>query len=232
MLSVPATCASWMTRHHVCVQPPQEPAEPCYRQWCAVHFYILHIFLTGKTDNTPQVFILLLCCQQSLWMVQPCAKQNVQLALQQHQQWKHAVIDFLHVYHSTLHASTGSSPYELLHGRLMQIKLTMLPSVFWVYTAWRDGPSPQSQCPTTNDENLHQIQTRCIPSVLAKMGQNVRSGTFCVSWKVTKGILSLSPYVRRLETVHTSWVKLIVKLGMLPITLPSLSVLQPQTETF
>lgn len=54
-------------------------------------------------------------------------KQNVQLAIQQHQQWKQAVIEFLHVYRATLHATTGSSPYELLHCRPMWTNLTVLP---------------------------------------------------------------------------------------------------------
>ena len=54
-------------------------------------------------------------------------RQTVQLAIQQNQRWKPAVIDFLHVYRSTPHATTGSSPFELLHGRTMRTKLTVLP---------------------------------------------------------------------------------------------------------
>ena len=54
-------------------------------------------------------------------------RQTVQLAIQQHQQWKPAVVDFLHVYRATPHATTGSSPFELLHGRSMRTKLTVLP---------------------------------------------------------------------------------------------------------
>ena len=46
-------------------------------------------------------------------------RQTVQLAIQQHQRWKPAVVDFLQVYRATPHATTVSSPFELLHGRPM-----------------------------------------------------------------------------------------------------------------
>ncbi|KAJ8336764.1 hypothetical protein SKAU_G00379840 [Synaphobranchus kaupii] len=53
-------------------------------------------------------------------------KQTIQLAIQQHQPWKPAMVDFLQVYRATPHATTGSSPFELLHGRPRRTKLTLL----------------------------------------------------------------------------------------------------------
>ncbi|KAJ8373726.1 hypothetical protein SKAU_G00043060 [Synaphobranchus kaupii] len=53
-------------------------------------------------------------------------KQTIQLAIQQHQPWKPAVVDFLQVYRATPHATTGLSPFKLLHGRPMRTKLTLL----------------------------------------------------------------------------------------------------------
>lgn len=54
-------------------------------------------------------------------------KQTIQLAIQQHLPWKPAVVDFLQVYRATPHATTGLSPFKLLHGRPMRTKLTLLP---------------------------------------------------------------------------------------------------------
>lgn len=54
-------------------------------------------------------------------------KHTLQLAIQQHKPWKPAVTDFLHVYRATPHATTGTSPFQLLCGRPMRTKLTLLP---------------------------------------------------------------------------------------------------------
>lgn len=50
-------------------------------------------------------------------------KDCVQSAIVQSKQWKLTVTDFLQVYCSTPHATTGVSPFELLHGRKMRTKL-------------------------------------------------------------------------------------------------------------
>ncbi|XP_039602201.1 uncharacterized protein K02A2.6-like [Polypterus senegalus] len=54
-------------------------------------------------------------------------KHTIQLAIQEHYPWKAAITDFLHIYCATPHATTGVSPFELLHGRQMRTKLTILP---------------------------------------------------------------------------------------------------------
>lgn len=60
-------------------------------------------------------------------------KQNVQLATQQHPHRNLVVIDFLQVYHSTPHATTGSSPYRLPYGRSMRTKPAVLPRFLCIH---------------------------------------------------------------------------------------------------
>lgn len=52
-------------------------------------------------------------------------KDCVQSAIVQSKPWKRTVTDFLQVYCSTPHATTGVSPFELLHGRRMRTKLNV-----------------------------------------------------------------------------------------------------------
>ncbi|XDV12346.1 hypothetical protein PO909_001044 [Leuciscus waleckii] len=52
-------------------------------------------------------------------------KDCVQSAIVQSKPWKRTVTDFLQVYRSTPHATTGVSPFELLHGRKMRTKLNV-----------------------------------------------------------------------------------------------------------
>ena len=76
-------------------------------------------------------------------------KQTVQLAIQQQQPWKPAVTDFLHVYRATPHATTGTSPFQLLHGRPMRTKLTLLP------------PASTPPAPTLTDMDIrHRVSQR------------------------------------------------------------------------
>ncbi|CAI5689948.1 unnamed protein product [Oreochromis niloticus] len=51
----------------------------------------------------------------------------IQTAIQQSKPWKATVLDWLQVYRATPHATTSLSPYELLYGRKMYIKLDVLP---------------------------------------------------------------------------------------------------------
>lgn len=50
-------------------------------------------------------------------------KHTVQTAIQQHKLWKPVVTDFLQVYCATLYAATGTSSFQLLHGRQMRTRL-------------------------------------------------------------------------------------------------------------
>lgn len=131
-----------------------------------VQFCILNIFLIGKTDNTPQVYYP---ATNGVTERFKCVlKQNVQSAIQKHPCWKQTMIVF-HVYQSTQHAPTGSSPYDLLHGHPWGPNWLC----FCAYTACRDRHSPQSQCPTAKDENLHQLQMSCevaLHPIFGKMG--------------------------------------------------------------
>ncbi len=52
-------------------------------------------------------------------------KDCVQSAIVQSKPWKHTVTDFYQVYRFTPHATTGVSPFELLHGRKMRTKLNL-----------------------------------------------------------------------------------------------------------
>ncbi|KAL1251129.1 hypothetical protein QQF64_018925 [Cirrhinus molitorella] len=53
----------------------------------------------------------------------------IQTAILQSQPWKEAVTNWLQVYRATPHATTSTSPYELLYGRKMRTKLDILPVV-------------------------------------------------------------------------------------------------------
>ena len=50
----------------------------------------------------------------------------IQAAIIQSKPWKAATTDFLQAYRATPHATTGASPFELLHGRKMRTKLNIL----------------------------------------------------------------------------------------------------------
>ncbi|KAF7646635.1 hypothetical protein LDENG_00184420, partial [Lucifuga dentata] len=54
-------------------------------------------------------------------------KSCIQAAILQNKPWKSATTSFLQVYRAMLHAMTGLSPFELLHGRKMRTKLKVLP---------------------------------------------------------------------------------------------------------
>ncbi|KAJ8356856.1 hypothetical protein SKAU_G00196500 [Synaphobranchus kaupii] len=54
-------------------------------------------------------------------------KESIQTAMQHSLPWKAAVTEFLQVFRATPHATTGVSPFEMLHGRKMQTKLDILP---------------------------------------------------------------------------------------------------------
>ena len=54
-------------------------------------------------------------------------KQSVQMAISQSVPWKPAVTAFLMTYRATPHAATGASPFQLLHGRRMRTKLSVMP---------------------------------------------------------------------------------------------------------
>ncbi|KAK7889395.1 hypothetical protein WMY93_024955 [Mugilogobius chulae] len=51
----------------------------------------------------------------------------IQSAIQQSAPWKQTVTNWLQVYRATPHATTATSPYELLYGRKMRTKLNILP---------------------------------------------------------------------------------------------------------
>lgn len=51
----------------------------------------------------------------------------VQTAIQQSLPWKETVMNWLQVYRATPHATTSTSPHELLYGRKMCTKLDVLP---------------------------------------------------------------------------------------------------------
>ncbi|KAJ8266913.1 hypothetical protein GJAV_G00136100 [Gymnothorax javanicus] len=51
----------------------------------------------------------------------------VQSVILQHRSWRDMVTEFLQVYCATPHATTGLTPFELLHGRKMRTRLNILP---------------------------------------------------------------------------------------------------------
>lgn len=52
---------------------------------------------------------------------------SIQSAIVQQKLWKATVTETLQVYRATPHATTGLSPFELLHGRKMRTRLHVLP---------------------------------------------------------------------------------------------------------
>lgn len=54
-------------------------------------------------------------------------KACIQTAIQQSRPWKESVMNWLQVYRATPHATTSTSPHELLYGRKMRTKLDILP---------------------------------------------------------------------------------------------------------
>uniref|UniRef100_A0A8C6V5S1 Gypsy retrotransposon integrase-like protein 1 n=1 Tax=Neogobius melanostomus TaxID=47308 RepID=A0A8C6V5S1_9GOBI len=51
----------------------------------------------------------------------------IQSAIQESQPWKDTVTNWLQIYRATPHATTATSPYELMYGRKMRTKLNILP---------------------------------------------------------------------------------------------------------
>lgn len=110
--------------HVNCVQLSWEPADPCYRQWCALHFCILHVFLTGNTDNTPQVFTLYSAPKGVIELFNFALKPNGQrTASAVETRFDRLPVRLL--LHSACHHWLIS--YELLHSRPMTTKLIVLP---------------------------------------------------------------------------------------------------------
>ena len=72
-------------------------------------------------------------------------KESVQMAITQSVPWKPAITAFLMAYRATPHAATGVSPFQLLYGRRMRTKLTVLP------------PSPADP---VSDEQVREKVTR------------------------------------------------------------------------
>lgn len=72
----------------------------------------------------PEYVALLLPVRYKKWKF---LKQTIQMAIIQSIPWKPAVTAFLMDYRATPHATTGVSPFQLLHGRKMRTKLTVLP---------------------------------------------------------------------------------------------------------
>ncbi len=75
-------------------------------------------------------------------------KQTIQLAIQQHQPWKPTVVDFLQVYCTTPHTTTGSSPWSAHANQTDSVAYCSS-----THTS-RDGHPPQSQPTSTKDERL------------------------------------------------------------------------------
>lgn len=56
-------------------------------------------------------------------------KESILTAQREKAQWKAHVTEFLQVYRATLHATTGTSPFQLMYGRKMRTKLSIQPEL-------------------------------------------------------------------------------------------------------
>lgn len=54
-------------------------------------------------------------------------RSSIQSAIQESQSWKDTVTNWLQIFRATPHATTATSPYELMYGRKMRTKLNILP---------------------------------------------------------------------------------------------------------
>ena len=84
--------------------------------------------------------------------------------------WKAHVTEFLQVYRATPHATTGTSPFELLHGRKMRTKLSIQPKVTPQDKQLRDRvQKKQLQMKTYADNRRHAKTPNLKPGSLVRV---------------------------------------------------------------